>query len=153
VVCGGGHDERDTKDNQRYGGKMQPLLESAQLLGKARIEYRDELKPEERLHPRQDHAGFLQQMLSCLGQRQGFAVGARRPAHEAIPRHWPVRHFFLRPRLFFRGTFAPDLRASDSPMAIACFLLFTLRPERPLRSVPRLRSCIARFTFFPAFFP
>jgi hypothetical protein len=24
--------------------------------------------------------------------------------------------------------------------------LVTLRPERPLRSVPRLRSCIARFT-------
>jgi len=26
-------------------------------------------------------------------------------------------------------------------------------PERPLFSVPRLRSCIARSTFFPAFFP
>ncbi len=28
-----------------------------------------------------------------------------------------------------------------------------LLPERPLRKVPRLRSCIALFTFLPAFFP
>jgi hypothetical protein len=52
---------------------------------------------------------------------------------------------------FFAGTFAPSRRASARPIAIACFLLFTLRPERPLFSVPRLRSCIARFTFDPAF--
>ena len=50
-----------------------------------------------------------------------------------------------------RGTFAPERLASDNPIAIACLRLFTLRPERPLRSVPRLRSCMARFTFCEAF--
>jgi hypothetical protein len=54
---------------------------------------------------------------------------------------------------FFAGTFAPDRRASDSPIAIACLRLFTVLPERPLLSVPRLRSRIARATFFDAFFP
>jgi hypothetical protein len=48
--------------------------------------------------------------------------------------------FFL---LAFFGTFFPARRASDRPMAIACFLLFTVRPERPLFNVPRFRSCIA----------
>ena len=54
---------------------------------------------------------------------------------------------------FFDGTFAPASRASDKPIAIACFLLFTVLPERPLFSVPRLRSCMARFTFAPALLP
>jgi hypothetical protein len=45
-----------------------------------------------------------------------------------------------------RGTFAPDLRASDKPIAIVCLRLVTRFPDRPLRSVPCLRSCIARFT-------
>jgi hypothetical protein len=52
-----------------------------------------------------------------------------------------------------RGTFAPLLRASDRPIAIACLRLVTFLPERPLRKVPALRSCIARFTFWAAFFP
>src|SRR5262249_22665077 len=52
-----------------------------------------------------------------------------------------------------RGTFAPARRASDRPIAIACLRLFTRLPERPLRSVPRLRSCIARLTFCCAFLP
>jgi hypothetical protein len=51
------------------------------------------------------------------------------------------------------GTFAPSRRASASPIAIACFRLFTVFPDRPLLSVPRLRSCIARFTFCAAFLP
>jgi hypothetical protein len=51
------------------------------------------------------------------------------------------------------GTLPPSRRASDSPIAIACFRLLTFLPERPLRKVPSLRSCIARFTFCPAFFP
>jgi len=46
----------------------------------------------------------------------------------------------------FRGTFAPARRASLRPIAIACFRLLTLRPERPDLRVPCLRSCIARFT-------
>jgi hypothetical protein len=58
---------------------------------------------------------------------------------------------FLRPPLFFFGTFAPSRRASESPIAIACLRLFTVFPEPPLLSVPRLRSCIARFTFCDAF--
>lgn len=47
------------------------------------------------------------------------------------------------------GTFAPDRRASDKPMAMACLRLFTLAPERPLRSLPRFISCIVRLTFRP----
>ena len=35
-------------------------------------------------------------------------------------------------------------------MAIACFLLFTFLPLRPLLSVPFLRLRIARFTSFDA---
>jgi hypothetical protein len=50
----------------------------------------------------------------------------------------------------FLGTFFPARRASESPMAIACLRLLTLRRERPLRSVPRFISCIARRTFLPA---
>jgi hypothetical protein len=67
--------------------------------------------------------------------------------------HSVLRYYFFRLFAFFRGTFAPDLRASDRPIAIACFLLLTLRPDRPLRNVPFLRSCMARLTLLPAFFP
>jgi hypothetical protein len=45
------------------------------------------------------------------------------------------------------GTFEPARRASDRPIAIACLRLRTFRPERPLLSLPRFISCIARFTF------
>jgi hypothetical protein len=51
------------------------------------------------------------------------------------------------------GTFAPLRRASDKPIAIACFLLLTFFPERPDLSVPCFRSCIARLTFFDALGP
>jgi hypothetical protein len=50
----------------------------------------------------------------------------------------------------FSGTFAPSFLASESPMAIACSLLFTFCPD-PERSVPSLRSCIVSSTFSPAF--
>ncbi len=53
---------------------------------------------------------------------------------------------------FFFGTLPPAARASDSPIAIACFLLVTFLPE-PLFNVPRLRSCIAFSTFSDAFAP
>lgn len=33
--------------------------------------------------------------------------------------------------VFFGGTFAPFRRASDNPIAMACFALFTLRPDLP----------------------
>ncbi len=51
---------------------------------------------------------------------------------------------------FFFGTFAPDLRASERPMAMACLRLVTFLPLRPLFSVPALRSRMARSTLLPA---
>jgi hypothetical protein len=59
----------------------------------------------------------------------------------------------LRDDAFLRGTLPPARRACASPIAIACLRLFTFFPERPLRSVPRFRSCIAFFTFSWAFRP
>jgi len=58
-------------------------------------------------------------------------------------------YFFFAVDLFFeglRGTFAPALRACESPIAIACLRLLTFLPDLPLFSVPRLRSCIAFLT-------
>ena len=54
---------------------------------------------------------------------------------------------------FFDGTFPPSRRASDSPMAIACFLLFTFFPLDPDMSVPFFLSCIAFSTLSCAFSP
>src|SRR5690606_36904289 len=77
---------------------------------------------------------------SCVGRNRYFFLLARlRPPP-----------FFLRLLLFF-GTFAPERRASDRPIAIACLRLVTFLPERPLFNVPRLRSRIARATFLDAF--
>src|SRR6201989_3476432 len=55
---------------------------------------------------------------------------------------------------FFRGTFAPFLRASESPIAIACLRLFTVPPfpPLPLLSVPFLRRSSADLTLFEADF-
>jgi hypothetical protein len=57
--------------------------------------------------------------------------------------------FFL--DAFFFGTFLPLARASESPIAIACLRLLTLRPDRPLFNVPALRFFIARLTSPDAF--
>src|SRR2546423_8567021 len=68
---------------------------------------------------------------------------------------FPFAHLFFEDFFFedfFFGTLPPSFRASDNPIAIACFLLVTFLPE-PLFSFPFLRSCIAFFTFFCAFFP
>lgn len=51
---------------------------------------------------------------------------------------------------FFFGTFAPALRASDSPIAIACFRLVTFLPLRPLFSFPRFMARISVATLLPA---
>src|ERR1700760_4855098 len=51
----------------------------------------------------------------------------------------------------FFGTFLPSARASERPIAIACLRLVTLRPERPLFSVPALRFFITRSTSAEAF--
>src|SRR3989440_5370355 len=68
---------------------------------------------------------------------------------------FPSTHLFFEDFFddFFFGTLPPSLRASDNPIAIACFLLVTFLPDLPLFSVPSLRSCIAFLTFFCAFFP
>jgi hypothetical protein len=51
---------------------------------------------------------------------------------------------------FFFGIFAPALRASDNPIAIACLRLVTFLPDFPLRNVPALRSVIVFFTLLLA---
>jgi len=45
---------------------------------------------------------------------------------------------------FFLGTFAPDCRASDNPIAMACFRLVTFLPER-LLLVHRALDLLAGF--------
>src|SRR5258706_7047889 len=73
------------------------------------------------------------------------------PYSTTVPRGMrPGATYFLR---FLRGTLPPARRASARPIAMACLRLFTFLPERPLRSVPCLRSCIAFLTFCEAFFP
>jgi hypothetical protein len=59
---------------------------------------------------------------------------------------------FVLPGLFFRATFLPFLRASERPIAIACFLLVTFFPLLPLLSVPLLRRRITDSTSFEALF-
>jgi hypothetical protein len=61
--------------------------------------------------------------------------------------------FFLEVFFFdaFFGTFLPSALASDSPIAMACLRLVTLRPERPLFKVPALRFFITRSTSADAF--
>src|SRR5205823_14844308 len=56
---------------------------------------------------------------------------------------------------FFFGTLAPFFRASESPMAMACFRLLTRPPLPPLpeRSVPRFFRRIALATVLPAALP
>jgi hypothetical protein len=88
-----------------------------------------------------------------------------RGSRKGTPKHLfdgsePARHRLdLRPAFdeerrlaVFFGTFAPAALASDSPIAIACLRLVTVRPERPLFKVPALRSFIARSTLADAFF-
>lgn len=55
----------------------------------------------------------------------------------------------------FLGTFAPFSRASESPIAIACFRLFTPPPFPPLpeRSVPFFLRRMALSTLLPAALP
>ncbi len=60
-----------------------------------------------------------------------------------------------RDAVFLRGTFAPFLRASDRPIAIACLRLFTVPPfpPRPDLRVPFFLRRIALATVLPAAFP
>jgi hypothetical protein len=52
---------------------------------------------------------------------------------------------------FLAGTLAPSFRASESPIAIACFLLVTFLPL-PLFSLPCFSSCIVFSTLSCDFF-
>ena len=80
------------------------------------------------------------------------SVSLQRPRHSVdTGLDWAPRYFFLREDLR-RGTFAPFSRASLRPMAMACFRLFTLRPD-PLFSVPFFLRCIADLTRLPAALP
>src|ERR1700722_5483940 len=56
---------------------------------------------------------------------------------------------------FFSGTFAPFLRASERPIAMACLRLVTLPPLPPLpeRSVPSFSRRMALSTLLPAALP
>src|SRR5580692_11391457 len=56
---------------------------------------------------------------------------------------------------FFLGTLAPFLRASESPIAIACLRLVTLPPLPPFpdRRVPRFSRRMALSTLLPAALP
>jgi hypothetical protein len=51
------------------------------------------------------------------------------------------------------GTRSPSRRASERPIAIACFRLVTFLPEPPERSVPFLSSRMTFSTFLPAPLP
>ena len=78
------------------------------------------------------------------------------PAEGPAPR--TRRYFFREERDRERedprdGTFAPERRASDKPIAIACLRFLTRLPDPPERSLPRFISPIARSTFWPAFGP
>ena len=55
--------------------------------------------------------------------------------------------------VFLGGTLAPFLRASDNPIAIACFRFFTLRCDLPDSSLLRFILCIARPTLLDALGP
>jgi hypothetical protein len=66
------------------------------------------------------------------------------PLHRFVARFFVARFFEAR----FFATFAPDARASDNPIAMACLRLFTFFLERPEVRAPALRSRIAVFTFF-----
>jgi hypothetical protein len=53
---------------------------------------------------------------------------------------------------FFFGTFFPALRALESPIATACFLLVTFLPLLPLRNLPSFLAFISVSTLFPVDF-
>src|SRR5262249_30662846 len=81
----------------------------------------------------------------CAGDA-GDLRRSPKPGRGSARAVWIAYRFALR----FFGTLLPARRASDRPIAIACLRLLTFLPLRPLRNVPRLRLCIARFTFFAA---
>src|SRR5262249_20567244 len=79
-----------------------------------------------------------------LLRREPLAAGFTSGVHDA----GCIAHAYF----FFLGTLAPFLRASESPMAIACLRLSTVPPLPPLPdfSVPRFLPRIALATVFEA---
>ena len=88
----------------------------------------------------------------ALPQDERRRVFEESSKHVRIGLEYTASAYFLRP-VRLRGTLPPARRASLRPIAIACLRLVTLLPDRPERSVPRLRSCIARLTLLCAFLP
>jgi len=98
--------------------------------------------------------------------RQG-AAGRRAPLDRSECQRWslgdklpPFPRLGVRTKpqslphdFFFFGTLAPFFLAFERPIAIACFLLFTVFRPFPLWSFPLFFLCIARFTSLCAFFP
>ena len=82
-------------------------------------------------------------------KRNGRETALRRPSALAAGAIEMCSCFYA---AFFLGTFAPFLRASESPMAIACLRLFTLPPlpPGPDFSVPCFFRRIALSTVLPA---
>jgi hypothetical protein len=109
--------------------------------------------------PSSPHVDPQQRTAACsnglLLHRPGFCLISRsrsvlRRAEAQPASGWAPAHVD-----FFLGTLAPLFRASESAMAMACFLLFTAPPFPPLpeRKVPRFLRRIAFRTIFPAVFP
>lgn len=112
--------------------------------------------------PRSTDLRFGAHMVCASPVAVGHGRQSRRAAcapHAAPQCGSPCRPFqilFWR-RLFFAGafpdtflgTFLPSLRASDSPIAIACLGLFTL-PPLPRLSLPFFMRSMARSTSLPA---
>jgi hypothetical protein len=59
----------------------------------------------------------------------------------------------VRERRFGAGTLPPSRRASESPIAIACFRRVTFFLDLPERNKPAFISCTARFTLLVALRP
>ena len=81
-----------------------------------------------------------------------LSFDASSPRHQSDPLIFQVDFLFF--RFDFFGTFLPFFRASERPIAIACFRLLTFPPFPPLPrfSSPFFLRCIARFTSLPALF-
>src|SRR5689334_21562496 len=91
-------------------------------------------------------------MMTWMIERLPESSGVSREGSGSAPLRAP---FLAMTYFFFRGTFAPFLRASDRPIAIACSLLLTRPPFPPLPdfSVPCFLRRIALSTLFPAALP
>jgi hypothetical protein len=88
-----------------------------------------------------------------------FRLEESDPELRDLPELFDLLELFDFPELLERlelalwGTFAPFLRASERPIAIACFRLVTFFPLLPLLRVPFLRLRMALSTVLWAFLP